>query len=180
MQTSEYHAHANSLLESFGVSFSSTLVGDDCPRFCEDKRKDRDMDKLNTWPRKTHVHGKHYRVSFTRDKQTVSFDFWNSYADEFHNWAIKTRLPFASSYQLEDMQKAERKKGMHRFEPTAYDVLACLQKYPVGSFADFCGEFGYDQDSRQAEQTYHAVVEEYSKMQTFFTAEELEKLQDVQ
>lgn len=29
-------------------------------------------------------------------------------------------------------------------EPTAYDVLASIEKYDVGSFEDFCNEFGYD------------------------------------
>jgi len=32
-------------------------------------------------------------------------------------------------------------------EPTLYSVLACLQKYDVGTFEDFCNEFGYDTDN---------------------------------
>lgn len=28
--------------------------------------------------------------------------------------------------------------------PTNYDVLSCLQKYDIGSFTDFCNEYGYD------------------------------------
>ncbi len=30
--------------------------------------------------------------------------------------------------------------------PTAYDILACLTKYEVGTFDDFCSNFGYDTD----------------------------------
>lgn len=44
--------------------------------------------------------------------------------------------------------------------PTAYDVLSCLQKYDVGTFEDFCSEFGYDEDSRSAERIYKAVIKE--------------------
>jgi hypothetical protein len=62
-------------------------------------------------------------------------------------------------------------------EPTLYDVLTCLQKYDVGTFEDFCGMFGYDNDSRTAEKTYKAVVKEFKAMERLFDSEELEVLQ---
>lgn len=61
--------------------------------------------------------------------------------------------------------------------PTLYDVLSCLQKYDVGTFEDFCGEFGYDTDSRSAKKTYKAVMKEFDKMCSLFNNEELEILQ---
>lgn len=63
--------------------------------------------------------------------------------------------------------------------PTAYDVICCLQRSDVGSFNDFCNEFGYDFDSRKAEKTYFAVVKEYNKVQRFFTQSEIEQLQEI-
>lgn len=65
-------------------------------------------------------------------------------------------------------------------EPTLYDVLVCLQKYDVGSFEDFCGEFGYDTDSRKAEKTYNAVCKEYENLCRLFTEEELNLLMEIQ
>ena len=62
-------------------------------------------------------------------------------------------------------------------EPTLYDVLACLQKYEVGTFENFCDEFGYDLDSSSAKKTYKAVVKEYDKMCSLFNSDELEVLQ---
>jgi hypothetical protein len=53
-------------------------------------------------------------------------------------------------------------------EPTMYDVLTCLTKYDVGTFEIFCGEFGYDTDSRTAEKTYKAVLREYAGMLRLF------------
>lgn len=64
--------------------------------------------------------------------------------------------------------------------PTAYDILACLQKYDVGSFQDFFGEFGYDTDSRTAEKTYKAVCKEFEAVDKLFTSEQIEQLQEIQ
>ena len=64
--------------------------------------------------------------------------------------------------------------------PSAYNVLSCLTKYDPGSFEDFCGEFGYDTDSRSAEKTYQAVKNEYSNLCRLFTDAELELMQEIQ
>ena len=64
-------------------------------------------------------------------------------------------------------------------EPTMYDVLACVQKYDVGSFEDFCGEFGYDTDSRTAERIYKAVCKEYEAMCRLFTEDELMEMSEI-
>lgn len=63
--------------------------------------------------------------------------------------------------------------------PTAYDVLACIQKYDPGTFENFCSEFGYDTDSRKAEKIYKAVCKEWQKVSTFFTSNEIEELQEI-
>ena len=65
-------------------------------------------------------------------------------------------------------------------EPNLYDVLTCLQKYEVGTFEDFCANFGYDEDSRSAEKTYKAVCKEFEAMERLFTNEELEILSLIQ
>lgn len=61
--------------------------------------------------------------------------------------------------------------------PSLYSVLACLTKYEVGSFENFCDEFGYDSDSITAKKTYKAVAKEYDKMCGLFNNEDLELLQ---
>jgi hypothetical protein len=63
-------------------------------------------------------------------------------------------------------------------EPTAYDVFSCIQKYDVGSFEDFCSEFGYDTDSRKAEKTYKAVLKEFENVDRLFS-DVMEKLQEI-
>lgn len=64
--------------------------------------------------------------------------------------------------------------------PTAYDVLACLTKYDVGTFEDFCSNYGCDTDSIKAERTYKAVCREYKAVCRLFTTEQIEMLQEIE
>lgn len=63
-------------------------------------------------------------------------------------------------------------------EPNMYDVLTCLTKNDPCTFEDFCGEFGYDEDSRTAERTYKAEVKEWRAVKRLF-GDILEELQEV-
>ncbi len=63
--------------------------------------------------------------------------------------------------------------------PTAYNMLTSITKNDPGSFSDFCGDFGYDEDSRKAERTYRAVLRDWRKVEAFFTADEINQLQEV-
>lgn len=64
--------------------------------------------------------------------------------------------------------------------PKAYDLLASLTKYDPDTFENFCGDFGYDTDSRKGLETYLAVQAEWQKVRKFFTVEELEELREIQ
>jgi hypothetical protein len=65
--------------------------------------------------------------------------------------------------------------------PTAYDVLACISSevYCPDDFEEFCSEYGYDTDSRKAEQTFKAVVKQAESLRRIFTSELLDKLAEV-
>lgn len=54
-------------------------------------------------------------------------------------------------------------------EPTMYDVLACLQKYDVGSFRNFCEEFGYEEDNIDSKKIYNGVVREHNGVERLFS-----------
>jgi hypothetical protein len=192
---SEYTKQAANLLAKYHIQFQTELIGSDCPMFCQDAEKHVDMDKINTFPRRTHIHGKHYRCFFTRQDgdykaaktKSASFDFWNSYHDEEFNWLLKN-AGFDSSIPFSLLRQHGFKEGSVTFfaknnkrrTPTAYDLLTCIQKSDPGTFDEFCSEFGYDTDSRKAEQIHAAVVLEWHKVRDFFTPEEIEALQEVQ
>ncbi len=169
----DYQKQAEAFLSKHNIEFRAVLIGDDCPTFCADAEKGIDMDKVNVYPRRTHIHGKHYRCTFSsKGRGHFAIDFWNSYADEEFN-ALGTK-----DYQLG--KTVIRKWGIEgRRVVEAYDVLACLTKYDPGTFENFCSDFGYDTDSRKAEDVYRAVVKEFHSVQKFFAAEEIPELQEI-
>ena len=69
-------------------------------------------------------------------------------------------------------------------EPTAYDVLACLTKYDVGSFENFCSEFGcerfddWGRENRTTKKLYNAVCREFAGVERIW-GDVLESLQEI-
>lgn len=64
-------------------------------------------------------------------------------------------------------------------EPTMYDALTCLEKYDPEDFENFCGNYGYDEDSRKAYRTYIAVGKEFEAVDRLF-GDIIEELQEIQ
>jgi len=103
-----------------------------------------------------------YEITISRGKRNFTFDFGDSIA------------------HLEEAQKHDKPiETLQGETPTNYNILACLQKYDVGNFENFCSEFGYDSDSRKAEKIYKAVKNEFQNLQTLFSDDEMEVLQEI-
>ena len=58
-------------------------------------------------------------------------------------------------------------------EPSNYNILACLQKYDVGTIENFMAEFGYEiysiQDVKKVTNMYKAVCKEYKNVIKLFS-----------
>ena len=93
-----------------------------------------------------------YDVKIERGKRKFKFEFGNSIANS----------------QFSD-----------RNAPSEYSVLSCLTKHDPESFENFCNEFGYDEDSRNAERTYNAVVKEWKNVCMIWTDDEMEELLEI-
>ncbi len=109
--------------------------------------------------------------------KTISFRFGQSINDSFRDqWegykpqAWQANRPSRSRADMVPTQ---------RNVPTAYDLLCCITKQDPGTFSDFCGDFGYDTDSRKAEKTYFAVQEDWEKVRGFFNVRELKAIQEI-
>lgn len=129
-----------------------------------------------------------YDVTITTSRGKMSYVFWDSInnteisqmtLEEYVEKKLKRRY---SDFSYDEQKKAERelKKLKTEAVPSEYDVLACLEKYDVGTFEDFCSEFGYDEDSRTAERIYIAVIKEYKDLTRIFTEEQMEELSEIQ
>lgn len=94
--------------------------------------------------------------------------------DFFMEHKNQSKLKLFSNWQFISSEKIHYPKA-----PTPYSILACLQKYDVGTFEQFCQEFGYDTDSRKAEQTYNAVQDEWRNVAMLYNDKELEMLQEI-
>lgn len=53
-------------------------------------------------------------------------------------------------------------------KPRLYDVLACLGKDDYPDFKDFCGAYGYDEDSRRSEKVWKAYQKEFAAVERVF------------
>jgi len=66
----------------------------------------------------------------------------------------------------------------HKKPPTAADVLDCLASDASGyensrNFADWCAEYGYDDDSRTAERIYHTIAEQAKELRHFLGGQDI-------
>lgn len=128
-----------------------------------------------------------YRFTLRNVRGEYSANFGNS-IQETEDRAIAAKYRTCSTWHSDKREEARIKAAIKRHKerpkPTAYDVLACLQKSDVGSFNDFCADFGYDDQPLSTYpavmKTYDAVCTEYAALRRMFTPEQLEKLQEVQ
>lgn len=138
-----------------------------------------------------------YRITIKRGERQFSFDFGQSincsrkwtpltaYAKGQTSHAELRNDKLSNSLQKVGLskfsfQKLDFEKNENFSEPTAYDILACLTKHEVGSFEEFCSDYGYDTDSMKAHGVYKAVSEEWQNVQIIWNDEEIEQLQEIQ
>jgi len=71
--------------------------------------------------------------------------------------------------------------GMDGTSPSEYSVLACISSdiYCPDTFADFCSDYGYDEDSRTAEKQFRACSRFAKQLRAFFTPDEIKALQEI-
>lgn len=154
-QIGEYQEQAKKFLKDNGITFEVTF--EKSVHFEVDKK----TKKTKFAPRD------YYTAKFTKGLQVLTIN-------EFGQSIVRSSFgDIRYDFKTGDYTAT---KGT---SPTAYDILACLTKSNPGTFENFCGDFGYNEDSRKAEKVYNAVTQEYLKVTSFFTAQELEALQDI-
>ena len=154
--TTDYEKQGTDFLTKHNVTMTAKFLYNG-PYF-EDEKESRDV----------------YEIILIREgKKPYSFKFGQSIVKS--GLTVK-RNPYGKT--IYDQEMIPRKSG--RIKPTAYDILTCLQKTEVGTFEDFCSDFGFDTDSRKAEKIYFAVQNEFSSLKKLFTQAELDEMNEIQ
>ena len=86
--------------------------------------------------------------------------------DESERWVFKCKLTRGGKSYTFDFGQSINAGSQ---PPRMYDVLTCLEKYDPENFDNFCGNYGYDTDSRIAEKIYKAVCKEYAAVERLFS-----------
>lgn len=108
------------------------------------------------WMEPDQRHGIRYWITIARKGQgarvRLSFPFWDSIAS---------------------MEKGEA--------PSAYDVLSCISGdiYTPETFADFCAEYGYNEDSHKGFAAFKRCDSFARHLRAFFTEDEQEQLGEI-
>lgn len=175
---SPYEVQANEFLAKTGATIEIVFLKEG--KHFEDDKENRDI----------------YNVTIKRGNRSFSFNFGNSINNsgfyvqigrtkypidrKYLSAKDKSKLTFHIKMSINNSYMPNRDILHYPVAPTNYSILSCLQKYDVGTFENFCSEFGYDTDSRKAEKTYKAVCEEYKNLCTLFTDAEIEEMQEIQ
>lgn len=178
-ELTEYDIQAKDFLNKTNTEFKAEFLKNDY-HFADDESK-RDI----------------YKITLKRNAREFSFNFGQSIANSTKYEDKITKKQYTASgksagqhnYKYLYPERFPKNKAEERFgefkiiqgtPPTEYNVLACLTKYPVETFEDFCLEFGYEEDSRKAHKIYKAVKEEWQNVAMLWNDEEIEELQEIQ
>ena len=113
-----------------------------------------------------------YDVTISTPRGKMVFTFWDSiYNIEISIMTFEKYVTKKLGYnRVENMLYSEKVKAKNDLTklkaeavPDEYNVLACLQKYDVGTFEDFC-----------------SVTKEYKDLTRIFTEEQMEELREIQ
>ena len=180
----EYEKQAVDFLDKTGASFECEFV-----KF--GKHFDGDTENRDV-----------YKITLKRGSRQFSFDFGQSLNDSGLKFKNKNTGRIYCTVPTEEYVKSltngkftlKSKMLLRRHlpfppascdtfkvpvAPSAYSVLACLTKYEVGTFEDFCSDFGYSTDSKRAEKTYKAALNEYQNVCVLWNENEIEQLAEI-
>ena len=130
-----------------------------------------------------------YCFTITTPRGKMSGDFWDSINHTeitlmtLEQFIKKYGYQFPS-YCSQTSLRNKLKEFKSTAVPTPYDILACMNKYDVGTMNDFFDEFCYEihsaDDMFRFMNTYNAVVKEYNNLCRIFTEEQMEMLREIQ
>lgn len=171
---SEYTKQATDFLSRNGLKFRATEYptdAQDAPEWAVA----RDSKPIQTKAGPM-THGLRYRVTIWREGKSgkLAFDYWGSIAS-------REAIAWAEHLGHGSLNSKER-RALSESRPTAYDVLACISgdQNCADTFAEFCGDMGYDTDSISARKLWKRCSKFAKQIRAFFSESELTELAEIQ
>lgn len=162
-EKSEYEIQAEEFLSKAGIEFKAELIGHE--KHFPDDAEERDVYSLT--------------LTRTKSQRSISFRFGQSIVNSLPDKEEIREIERKAWHNHTSGALDLRKRRLQVKAPSAYDLLAGIQKSSLGSFKEFCRDFDYNDDSIKASKTWQAVVEEWFKVESFFTPEELEESRNI-
>ena len=169
MQTTEYDVQAQTWVTKWGVEMVAVFTG-------HRKHFSGDTDTRDT-----------YSVTLKRGSRSMTFDYGASLNDS--KIRPESSGPFWTKVRSNPnpvnlsnpYNPAKQPHGVAK-PPSLYFVLACLAKYDTGTFEEWCGDIGYDPNSRKALETYLVVQKQVRDFHALCgpDAEMLREAQEIQ
>lgn len=174
----DYQKQAQDFMDKVGATMEVKFLKHD--KYFSDDKESRDI----------------YEVTLKRGSRSFTFNFGQS-INASGKWIasiyVQNTMKLSTSRLTDEMYEKIKKRSHNcgdlvkntAYEiPTAYSVLACLQKSDPGTFEWFCREFGYDSkplmDYPKVRQIYESVLNEYQNVKMLFSDEEIEMLCEIQ
>lgn len=175
---SEYEKQARYFLEKTGSTLTVEFLKHD--KYFIDDKETRDIYSviLKRGERE-------YKFTFGQSIANSGFKVLNSNGRELKHiylkeWDYNERDPQKfKKFLVAHLGSIRGLKIVQPEEPSAYDILACLQTYDVGTFQNFCDEFGYNDDSIKAHDLYKRVVDEHNNLKMLYSDVELKVLGEI-
>lgn len=173
----DYNQQAIDFLAKTGTTFKAEFLKHD--KHFDDDKETRDI----------------YKITLERGSRKYSFNFGQSLNDsgfyytkgkqkiELERKLLNLRagevIRFIKKHDWDFLNNGKSDKIHWPVVPSEYDVLACITKHDPGTFENFCSEFGYETDSKKAEKTYKAVLDEYKNVAMLYSDDEIEELAEI-
>jgi hypothetical protein len=160
----DYDQEAQAFCDQYGIKIEWRFLHHEDRHDIKRRFRDTPVAWCNVW-----------QFTMSRDGRTYSGKFTGSVHDACGKELERASVPNSFSH----FPGWSKNRGTPPTQPSAYDLLACLTKSDPGSFENFCGEYGYDTDSRAALDIYIAVQAEWAGVQHVIPPEAMDEFQEI-
>jgi hypothetical protein len=102
-------------------------------------------------------------------------------SDRMDNWKVRLQAKDSDGKRRTMRLYFSKGVGHEGAQPTVEEILECMASDSAGiensqGFNDWCGEYGYDADSRRAEKTYKVCQRQAERLAKFLGRDGYEQL----